>query len=174
MVITNINCGHFEAVKNYPHISYGNCLWKGQKKILGIFKRKCILFTDPNAHCAAQVMYPRPNGPPPNPPTGNIPNKPGHTWEPPLPPPSVPGSRKIYPNPMPKPKSINQIRKENNIPILKFNDSECNLDKLFTGAFGANHPAMLDWISIKFELAGLRIIKKKYYDELERQTKENK
>jgi hypothetical protein len=36
------------------------------------------------------------------------------------------------------------------------NEHESRLDALFCEAFDTNHPAMLDWVAIKFELKGLR------------------
>jgi len=35
-------------------------------------------------------------------------------------------------------------------------EQERRLDRLFAGAFGTNHPAKLDWVTIKFELKSLR------------------
>lgn len=35
-------------------------------------------------------------------------------------------------------------------------DAEDRLDQVFIAAFETNHPAMLDWVAIKFELKKLR------------------
>lgn len=35
-------------------------------------------------------------------------------------------------------------------------EAEERLDNLFSAAFGVDHPAMIDWVSIKFELKRLR------------------
>ena len=39
-------------------------------------------------------------------------------------------------------------------------DAEDMLDQVFISAFETNHPAMLDWVAIKFELKELRAAKK--------------
>ena len=38
-------------------------------------------------------------------------------------------------------------------------EAEDRLDQVFINAFEANHPAMLDWVAVKFELKELRATK---------------
>ena len=40
-------------------------------------------------------------------------------------------------------------------------EAEDRLDQVFLNAFETNHPAMLDWVAIKFELKELRAAKKR-------------
>ncbi len=77
-LIVNINCKWY-LVPNRPDISHGICTHYKQRKLLGLFYKKCPLVENRNAICDLQEKYPKPKGPPPPPPPRRYP-KPQLTW----------------------------------------------------------------------------------------------
>ena len=45
-----------------------------------------------------------------------------------------------------------------------YSQAEDRLDQVFINAFETNHPAMLDWVEVKFELKKLRAFQKEILD----------